>query len=230
MKNALIKSFIFPVFLFTVSIGFTDSMGMDIFAGVGAAWSDMRGGDFTGNDYFSHEGAELMIPQLNPGFGWNAVAGYSMYMFPGLFGNLLLRCQLSVTQSFHSGTYQSTPVNASSLMFCFDAMIGYHLFDWLEVYAGGGWLLPLSLWISDGALLGGGVTDTLVYTGIEGLEAVIGFHSTIFKGITIYGDAVYRLNEYSNASYADYTLLPTEYFNTAAWNFRFGIMLKKWIS
>ncbi len=116
-----------------------------VFVGLFVPIIQWNNGDFDGESYFAtEEGGALAIPKLDTGIGWGVAAGWSI-TYPGQRFNFLVKCFLSVSQSFHSGEFEGNSMDASFLIFSWYASGGIQLFDRVTLLIGCGWDISFSL-------------------------------------------------------------------------------------
>lgn len=198
------------------------STPIGIFASLFIPVSSFPGEDFSGDMIFSDGSFTLAVPSMPLGIGWGASIGFE---FPlGAGGAFFMREAFVVQQTFHAGEFQGEPMRASNLLFSLDVGVGYRVLRFASAYASVGWAIPYWIFVEDG-YAEGAVTENLSYFGIEGLEALAGAEFRVSDRIAIFAEAVYRLLDFGDASFADRSLVPLEYFGSSGWNFRAGLKM-----
>ncbi|MBU0935935.1 MAG: porin family protein [Spirochaetes bacterium] len=178
----------------------------------------ISGADFSGELSFSTGSDLIAIPAIATGFGWGAAAGYEMAFKNGFY----MRSILYAEQSFHEAVFQESKLTVSALSFSWNLGISWRIVQKLGIYATAGWSIPYWLFVQNG-YQNGSETSTVSYFGVEGIDAGFGADLTLIGRSGIFAEAIYRILDYGDASFADRTLVPIEYLHAAAWHFRIGL-------
>lgn len=170
----------------------SDSILMNgVYLGGGAAYTTVKG-DFAGNSFLATSSEIIVIPSIDPGFGFGGYLGYRMRH---------IAVELDYTRSSHDGSWGGGKFDVFSSAIDFNFLWFPFIANQFQPYLCTGFGIPW-LTVKDGGVDSSGVVGDAGYSGIS-LQLGIGTDIYLVRNIFLRAQGTYRLADFSSASGPD---------------------------